>query len=479
MKTILLIIQREYLTRVKKRSFVIMTIIGPILMAATIVVPIYLATRTEELIHVAVLDNSKPGDRGLFFQKFKDSDNFQFHYYSVDKTLPPDRPAAGGRDSVVHDLEDAKARFIQNGDDALLFIPPVDVTLTSNVLLYSESNINISLISYVRNIISKQVEGLKLRAQLEAYQKDKDQEIPVDDILRSIRTSVDIETMRIGKDGKESKSHTELNMIIGMFAGIMIYFFIFMFGAQVMRGVIEEKTNRIVEVIISSVKPFQLMMGKIIGVALVGLTQFMLWVLLTFIIVTAVTATMDTAPSPSAMAAIQQQQGVNPAVSEMMDTGENTSPDDLSIAMEALESIPFARIIGFFLFYFLVGYLLYAALFAAIGGAVDSEADIQQFMFPITIPLVLSIVMAQYIIRNPDGPPSVWLSMIPLTSPVIMMVRVPFDVPFVQAAASMLLLLLGFLGATWLAGKIYRTGILMYGKKVNYKELWKWLRYRN
>jgi ABC-2 type transport system permease protein len=327
--------------------------------------------------------------------------------------------------------------------------------------------------------MSRQIEELKLQARLSELQTDKKEPVAVDDLLRSIKTSVDINTMKIGEDGQESKSYTELNMILGMFAGILIYFFIFMFGAQVMRGVIEEKTSRIVEVIISSVKPFQLMMGKIVGVGLVGLTQFLLWVVLTFLIVTIVTSTISPGDSKKSVTEqmMMQKQGMNPAVSEAV-SSQKDSGEGMNAVMEAINSVDFPLMIGTFIFFFIVGYLLYAALFAAIGGAVDSEADTQQFMFPITIPLILSIVMAQYIIRDPDGPVAFWFSIFPLTSPVIMMIRIPFGVPYFQVVLSMVLLLLGFLGTTWLAAKIYRTGILMYGKKISYKELWKWIRYK-
>ncbi len=329
--------------------------------------------------------------------------------------------------------------------------------------------------------MSKQIEELKLQARLRELQTDKQEPISVDDLLRSIKTSVDINTLKIGEDGKESKSYTEINMVLGMFSGILIYFFIFMFGSQVMRGVIEEKTSRIVEVIISSVKPFQLMMGKIIGVGLVGLTQFLLWVVLTFAIVTIVTSTMS--PKAAGKSAteqlIKQNQTINPGMAEAIPVQSKSGTDEMGGVMEAINSVNFPVMIGSFLFFFLFGYLLYAALFAAIGGAVDSEADTQQFMLPITIPLILSIVMAQFIIRDPDGPVSFWFSIFPLTSPVVMMIRIPFGVPYLEVILSMVLLLFGFLATTWLAAKIYRTGILMYGKKVNYKELWKWVRYKN
>ena len=455
MHKILLIIKREFLTRVRKKSFIIMTILGPLLMAATIVIPIILATQTNDTKSIAVLDES-----GIFIEKFKDSDNFRFHYLNSD-------------------LQSAKSSFTKNEDHALLYIPKPDVALPTNAILYTEKSVSINVTSYIKNVMNRQVEELKLQARLHELQTDKNNPVSVDDILRSIKTSVNINTLKIGTDGQESKSYTELNMILGMFAGILIYFFIFMFGSQVMRGVIEEKTSRIVEVIISSVKPFQLMMGKIIGVGMVGLTQFLLWVVLTFGIVTIVTATMTLGSNAKGNAEqMMKQQGLNHGISK--DLSANNEPtEDLGVVMEAINSVNFPVMIGTFLFYFLFGYLMYAALFAAIGGAVDSEADTQQFMLPITLPLILSIVLAQFIIQEPDGPAAFWLSIFPLTSPVIMMIRIPFSVPYEQVVLSMALLIFGFLGTTWMAGKIYRTGILMYGKKINYKELWKWIRYKN
>lgn len=457
MKKIFLIIQREYLTRVKKRSFIIMTILGPVLMAATIIIPIYLATQTNELKTVAVLDET-----GIFKGKFKDTDNIRFHY-------------------LTQDINTAKANFTRSGDHALLYIPKTEVTLPNNAIIYSENNVNINVKSHIKNVMSRQLEEMKLQARLRELQGDRENQVSVDDILRSIKTSVDINTLKIGDDGKESKSYTELSMILGMFAGILIYFFIFMFGSQVMRGVIEEKTSRIVEVIVSSVKPFQLMMGKIIGVGLVGLTQFMLWVVLTFIIVTAVTATMTSgSATQTATEQLLKQNQVNiqPEGQQIPVTPQKNG-DELTEVMDAIHSVDFPVMIGSFLFFFVVGYLLYAAFFAAIGGAVDSEADTQQFMFPITIPLILSIILSQFIIQDPDGPVAFWLSIFPLTAPVIMMIRIPFGVPFWEVFLSMAILILGFFGTTWLAAKIYRTGILMYGKKITYGELWKWIRYKN
>lgn len=282
-------------------------------------------------------------------------------------------------------------------------------------------------------------------------------------------------------------------MIVGYIGGFLIYFFIFLFGSQVMRGVIEEKTNRIVEIVVSSVRPFQLMMGKIIGIGLVGLTQFGLWVVLTLIIVTGakpLIAPQMTTPAAQEINAqsIMESQSANQAMpfqgAASQQAAANQSSNDVSQNLgaqhlfEALQDINFVLIIGVFIFFFLGGYLLYGSLFAAIGSAVDNETDTQQFMLPITIPLILAIIVLVSGISNPQGGIAFWFSIIPFTSPILMMARLPFGVPEWQVLLSMALLVLTFMGTTWLSAKIYRTGILMYGKKVNYKELWKWIRYR-
>ncbi|MCX6281597.1 MAG: ABC transporter permease [Bacteroidetes bacterium] len=458
MHKIILIIKREYLTRVRKKSFLVMTILGPLLMAAIVIVPVYMATRGNEMKTVAVIDQT-----GLFYEKFKDTDNIKFHY-------------------LLSDIGSAKTNFRKSGDYALLFIPKTEVSIPTNAILYGESNVSINIISYIRNVMTKQVEDMKLEAKLKDLQTDKKNPLNVEDILRSVKTVIDVNTIKITDEGKEEKSYTEISMVLGMFAGILIYFFIFMFGSQVMRGVIEEKTNRIIEVIISSVKPFELMMGKIVGVGMVGLTQFLLWVILTFGIVTVATSTFTGAGIKHHTATqniMQNAAKYNPdnltvPDSTTMKKGQNEGVNEV---LEALSSVNFPVMIGAFIFFFLFGYLMYGSLFAAIGGAVDSEADTQQFMLPITVPLILSMVMAQFFIQDPSGHIAFWFSVFPLTSPVAMMIRIPFGVPYWEVALSMGMLVLTFLGTTWMAAKIYRTGILMYGKKVSYKELWKWLRY--
>jgi ABC-2 type transport system permease protein len=270
---------------------------------------------------------------------------------------------------------------------------------------------------------------------------------------------------------KDASYDVELSTAIAAFSGILIYFFIFLFGAQVMRGVIEEKTNRIVEVIISSVKPFQLMMGKILGIALVGLTQFLLWVILTASIYSVFMNTVVKEKYSAEKIEMLMQQSPDGTAAEIDEMIEGQK------LFERINSINWGLLIPAFIFYFLGGYLLYASLFAAIGSAVDNDADTQQFMLPITIPLIFSFVMAQTVLNDPTGTMAKWLSFIPFTSPIIMMVRLPFQVEIWELVLSMALLILGFIGTTWVASKIYRTGILMYGKKVNWKELGKWLRY--
>jgi len=439
-----IIIQREYLSRVKKKSFIIMTILGPLLMASIWVVPLYLANISDEEKTVQVLDET-----GIFEPHFKNSNDLTFVPVNID-------------------IETAKNNLELSGNYALLYIPQTQLSLPTTGILYSNRQPSLDVKSYIKDVMKKEVEKLKLEAS--GVQSD---------ILESIKTGIKLNTIKIDADGVEEKSFTEVSMVLGIFSGLLIYIFIFMYGAQVMRGVIEEKTNRIIEVIVSSVKPFELMMGKIVGVALVGLTQFLLWVFLTLAIVSVFTLAMNDNSTLTKSETLFTEQGKILDGQQLTEFSEKMAEkDDVTVQLiEAISSVNYFEMIGAFIFFFLAGYLMYAALFAAIGSAVDSEADTQQFMMPITIPLILSLVMAQFIITNPDGPVAFWLSIFPLTSPVVMMIRIPFGVPYVELFASMAILVVSFLATTWMAGKIYRTGILMYGKKVSYRELWKWLKY--
>jgi ABC-2 type transport system permease protein len=278
------------------------------------------------------------------------------------------------------------------------------------------------------------------------------------------KSTASIKSLELSDQGSQA-SGTEVKTAIGFFGGILVYMFTFLYAAQIMRGVIEEKTSRIVEVLVTSVKPAQLMLGKILGIATVGLLQFGIWIVLTLAVASAAGAAglLDTDPSQM----------------EAMSSAGMPEPGMMQSALEALETINLPGLIGMFLFYFLSGYLLYGALFAAVGAAVDSETDTQQFMLPLTLPLVLTFIMASSMMENPNGTLAVVLSMIPLSAPIAMMIRIPFGVPWYELLASMSFMVLGFLGTVWIAGRIYRVGILSYGKKTTYADLWKWIRMKH
>jgi ABC-2 type transport system permease protein len=439
MNKIWLIIQREYLTRVKKKSFIIMTILGPLLMATVIIAPVIIASWGDEIKTVGIVDDS-----GFFKSAFKDNKHLHFKELHLD-------------------VSDAKKDRAKLGCDIILYIPEPAYIYPKTIFLFSEKSIGLNNKSYIKNTINDDLRELRLRKA----------GVPPE-VIETAKTSISVKDFTLTENGNEKERIGELEYALGIVLGVLIYFFIFLFGTQVMRGVIEEKTSRIVEVIISSVKPFQLMMGKIIGIALVGLTQFTLWVVLTGGIVFATQGVFSNEIEQiKTQQMVQTGKVIDPSSTVQLDH----SYDKTSVVFEALMSINFVVLILSFLFYFLFGYLIYAALFASIGSAVDNDADTQQFVLPVTVPLIISIASLQFIANNPDGPASFWLSIIPFTSPVAMMVRIPFGVPWWQILLSMSLLVLGFLATTAFAAKIYRVGILMYGKKPTYKELWKWLRY--
>mgnify|MGYP006127858943 FL=1 len=420
MRKIWLIIKREYLVRVRKKAFIVMTIVGPLLMAALMIVPTYLANETQELRTIAIEE-----DGFEFTNQIEDTDFLHF------SKIPTEEATL------------LKNDFSESNYYALLYIEG------DNFTLYSNQQISLTVSKAIENQLEQIIEHQKLKAA------------GIDlTILSEAQSTVHITTKIITEDGSTTNSKAEASMGIGFICGILIYMFIFMYGTMVMRGVIEEKTSRIVEVIISSVKPFQLMMGKILGVALVGLTQFALWILLTIAIASVAELMFMDASSMT---------------TELNSTQQSILLSELS---NLTGGINLMQIFVSFIFYFLAGYLMYSSLFAAVGSAVDAEADTQQFVLPITIPLILAFILIQPIMENPDGPLAFWMSIIPFTSPVIMMVRLPFGVANWELALSMCVLILSFVLTTYLAGKIYRTGILMYGKKTSYKELWKWLYYK-
>lgn len=446
MNKILLIIQREYLTRVKKKSFIVMTILGPILFAALIVVPIWLTTiEDEDVKTIAVVDN--PINK--FSSCLENSKSIQFKYIED------------------ANLEAIKNNFASHEYYAVLFNSDKKYYSLDSITLSSNKQPSINVKEYITKAIQNR----------EKEERLKQQGIDLE-ILEKANVHISLKTIKWTTDGKSEESSTEIIMFIGLFAAIIIYMFTFIYGSQVMRGVIEEKTNRIVEIIISSVKPFELMMGKIVGVALVAITQFVLWILLSGGIIIALQNTISTKQIA------QSQEQMSPQLTQNTGMGnmKNVNFDDSKFMIQlnqTISNVPWGSLIFSFMFYFLSGYLLYTSLFAAIGSAVDNEADTQQFMLPVTIPLIIAFMVAQAVIQNPEGPLAFWMSIIPFTSPIIMMVRIPFGVPFWQIAISSILLIATFIGTTWMAAKIYRTGILMYGNKINYKELWKWLKYKN
>ncbi|SNC67653.1 ABC-2 type transport system permease protein [Hymenobacter gelipurpurascens] len=441
MDKIILIFQREYLTRVRKKSFIIMSLIGPLLTVALFAVPVLIAKMSDGGKVVAVADAG-----GMFAEKLpEDKEDIRFT-------------------RVSSDLPTAKAEFQKAKYDALLYVPKLDLANPNGFQVFSRKGLGLSLERDIKRAVDNAVETKRLS---EAGIKRA--------VLDNMKSNVDLQTVSLSDDGERSSS-TGISTGVAYFCGFLIYMFIFIYGIQIMRGVMEEKTNRIVEVVISSVKPFQMMMGKVLGIAAVGFTQLGLWVLLSIGISSAMAGSM----SPDAIVQNRVER-VNTASGASATQVKETKEEGNKI-MQAFKQadLNVPLLVGCFLFYFLGGYLFYGALFGAIGSAVDSETDTQQFMLPVTMPLVLTFVVSQAILTtNPNGSVAFWMSMIPFTSPIAMMMRLPFGgVPMWQLGLSMLFLVIGFVGAIWLAARIYRVGILMYGKKVTYGELSKWMFYK-
>ncbi len=442
MNKVLLIIKREYLSRVKKRSFLLVTFLVPLVLIGIYALTIYLTAKSFEnnkaTIHV--VDQS-----GLFTGKIENTKNLTFVFTSTDKSLSTERE-----------------RILNEDGRNFLLIIPSNVATTSRVELLAKETANLT----IQNDVSRQLENvLRDRAFADAG---------IDrTTVESIRPQINLSAKEITEDG-EKDSSAGAAMGIAMSLSMLVYICLFLYGSQVMRGIIEEKNSRIVEVIISSVKPFQLMMGKIIGIGLVGLTQFILWIVLSSALMGI--ASVGMADGQDIKAQIEAQQGLPNGELAQATTGQSST---LGKVKQELDKVDFQLIITTFLLYFFGGYLLYSALFAAVGSAVDSETETQQFMFPITIPLLFTYILSfGVLINDPNGPLAFWLSMIPFTSPIAMLVRIPFGVPIWQIALSLALLAGGFVFTTWVAGRIYRVGILMYGKKASYKELAKWFRYK-
>ncbi len=421
-----------------------MTILGPLLLAGLMIVPIWMTMQKPSTQKIEVIDESY-----LFSDLIPEKEFIHFDYPNIS-------------------FDQSQESFYDTDYDAILYIPDNILEGGKTIKLFYKNPIGVATEEYVGSTISKMMYDVILAHNKVDFNAIKDAEV---------NSRFRVITEKLEASGKSKKTDTGLSMAIGIGAGVLIYMFIFLYGTQVMRGVMEEKTSRIVEIILSSVKPFHFMMGKIVGVALVGLTQFLLWVILTFTLYGIATVTIL---KDIDMKQIQQKEHIIKISADLkyMDMKKIDKPNEITQVWNDFKTIDMGTILICFLFYFLAGYFLYSAFFAAVGAAVDSESDTQQFMLPITIPLIFSLVIAPYAMQEPESSVTFWFSMIPLTSPILMMVRLPFGVPAWELALSMSLLVLSFIFTTWLAAKIYRTGILLYGKKVSWRELGKWLFYK-
>ena len=433
------IIAREFAIRVKKKSFILTTLLTPLLFAALMVVPGLIAMYSEEdaARKIAVVDNS-----GVVMPYMQSDDQVEFCQV------------------MGVTVDDLKADFDKNDYYAVVGISALDSSKNVSVVTYSKKQLNMDLKGRIASYVEEAVEQYKLQGY----------GIPqLDQIMADIESDVKVNTYTLDDSGQEKVSKVEIFMVIGYIASFLIYMFIFMFGSMVMRSVIEEKTTRIIEVIVSSVKPFQIMMGKIIGVASVALTQFFIWIVFTLAIVTVAGNALGINEAAQTMSSVSSEVPVAEITSAMQDDSDGL--------LQALKDVNYVGIIGCFIIYFVLGYLLYSSMFAAVGAAVDNEADTQQLILPITMPLIIGLFLMLHTFQYPDSALSFWGSVIPFTSPMVMMARIAYGVPAWELALSIGVLVVTFVGMAYLSGRIYRVGILMYGKKPGWKEIWKWLKY--
>ena len=459
MNKIFIVAGREFFTRIQSRTFIVMSILGPLLFGLFVLVPVLMAKWNNDSTTVWVHDPS-----GQLSDAFQDQNGLKF------QVLPQGTLSNG----VLVQADSAKIRqLLEDQDAGLLHLQAPDSNLNVEARYYSAQAAGLKITERIQSALNDRLYRLRMERQgLDPK------------VIESLRAEVELQTSVWTDQGSED-SHTETAMLLGFGAALLMYMFIFMYGSMVMRGVIEEKASRVMELLVSTTKPFELMMGKILGIASVGLFQFVLWLLLGTAISTAIGAMgLGTAPSTASVASTTTGTAAVPGTSTVPGTAPvagtaNSLPAEAQADwMQILGQMPWETIIPFFLFYFLGGYFFYAALFAAVGSAVDSEGDSQQLMLPISLPIILSFVASQFVMQNPHGSLAFWMSMIPLTSPVVMVVRLPFGVPGWELALSMFLLVAAFVVAVWLAGRIFRIGVLMYGQKVSFNLLRKWLFYR-
>ena len=452
-----IIIEREYLNKVKKKSFLLTTFGVPILFAAMYALMIFIMLRTEgDSKRIAVIDHS-----GIVMEKLENTKQLTF------KQIPETDPEA------------VKNRLGEYDVDILLYISPLDsATKSVTATTYADKPMGMETAEVIENRINDAVE---------AYRIDSYGIEGLDQILSDIHSNIHLTSYTVDEEGKETISQSEVFMIISMVLAMALYMFIAIFSGMVMTSVIEEKSSRVVEVLVSSVKATELMFGKIIGVALVALTQFLLWIVLTGLIIGVIggivgldkiTGGMD--ESQTQMVQEMAGTGMGGATIDLQALTDTTAvaegPTGMQAVVGTLSSLNYTEIIVSFLLFFLFGYLLYASLFAAIGSAVENEADTQQLQIPVTIPLLVGFFVAFYAFRAPESQLVWWFSMIPFTSPIVMLARLPFGVPTWELVLSIGLLVLTFVACAWVSAKIYKVGVLMYGKKSTFKDLWKWLK---
>ena len=443
------IIAREYLTKVKKKSFLLTTFLVPVFFAAMCILPsviMFMAKDTGK--KVAVIDQS-----GIVMPYMVDTESVDYSDYSSESP------------------EDMKTRIEELGLDVLVVVSPLDTAArTVSVASYSSKPLSMELKEGVQSRVNDAVEDYRLALYDITDLKQ---------IMADVKSNVSMATYTLGESGEEKITSSEVYMIISMVLSIIIYMFIAMFSGMVMQSVIEEKASRVVEVLVSSVKATELMFGKIIGVACVALTQFFLWIILTLVLVGGFSAFVgfdslmgDPAQAEQMMEMSAQMSGVDMA--EM--TASMQEEEGMAAVLSTLKDINWVQMIVAFIIYFALGYLLYASFFAAIGSAVENEADTTQLQMPVTVPLLLAFFIAIYAFNAPDSQIVWWGSMIPFTSPIVMLSRIPFGVPMWELVLSIALLVATFIACGWASAKIYKIGILMFGKKTTFKDLWKWLR---
>lgn len=440
------IISREYLTRVRKKSFLLITFLGPVFFAAIAVLPTLILMLTDDKDKkVAVVDSS-----GIVMERLTDSETLLF------------------TDCSGQSLDSMKVRFGELDYDVLLYVSELDtVGRTVTVSAYSAKPLSVDIKESLSSMIDDAVEDYRLGLYEVSGLKE---------IMEEVKSDISIATYTVGDDGEIKITSSEVYMAVSMVLAMIVYMFIAMFSGMVMQSVIEEKASRVVEVLVSSVKATELMFGKIIGVACVALTQFFLWIVLTIVLVAGASAFMGLGDMDPSKAGEMMEMTSQMGGMDMTQMTASASEDGLGAVMSTLRQLNYGQLFIGFIIYFILGYLLYASFFAAIGSAVENEADTNQLQMPVTVPLLIAFFIAFYAFKAPDSPVVFWGSMIPFTSPIVMLARIPFGVPVWELVLSIALLLGTFVLCGWASAKIYKIGILMFGKKTTFSDLWKWLK---